>query len=172
MPEGILALYQNLETSFLTHLPNLVMGVASFLFFYLVAMGLRFLLNKSRKKQATDKQLVLQFLSKLSSSILIIIGFITMLGTWGIDVSALVAGLGLTGFALGFALKDALSSTLAGILVLLYKPFSIGDHLTMGSIKGHVIHIDMRYTTLKNGKSTHLIPNGKLLKETISILPH
>ena len=49
------------------------------------------------------------------------------LGTLGINVSALVAGLGLTGFALGFAFRDALSNVLAGVMILLYHPFHRGD---------------------------------------------
>ena len=54
-----------------------------------------------------------------------------MLGILGVDIAALVAGLGLTGFALGFTLKDALSNLLAGILILFYqtpgflKPWSL-----------------------------------------------
>ena len=46
-----------------------------------------------------------------------IFGFVTALGSVGVDVSALVAGLGLTGFALGFALKDTISNLLSGVLI-------------------------------------------------------
>ena len=53
-------------------------------------------------------------------------------GTVGVDVSALVAGLGLAGFAIGFALRDAVSNTLAGVLVLMYQPFRVGDDIKTG----------------------------------------
>ena len=56
-------------------------------------------------------------MAKLS---LIVFGLVTALGTAGVNVSALVAGLGLTGFALGFAFRDVLSNLLAGVLILLY----------------------------------------------------
>jgi small conductance mechanosensitive channel len=53
-------------------------------------------------------------------------GIVIGLGTMGVDVTALVPGLGLTGFALGFALRDAVSTLLAGILIILYQPFQVG----------------------------------------------
>ena len=56
-------------------------------------------------------------------------GLVTALGTLGVDVSALVAGLGLTGFALGFAVKDTISNILAGVLLLVYRPFSKKDYV-------------------------------------------
>ena len=59
--------------------------------------------------------------------VVIAIGLVTGFGTMGIDVSALIAGLGLSGFALGFALRDAVSNLIAGVLILLYRPFSYGD---------------------------------------------
>ena len=51
------------------------------------------------------------------------LGVITALGTIGVDVTGLVAGFGLTGFAVGFAMKDALANLLAGVMILLYRPF-------------------------------------------------
>ena len=66
---------------------------------------------------------------------LIVIGFISALGTLGIDVTAMVAGLGLTGFALGFALKDVLSNAVAGVLILFYRPFALGDRIVVSSMR-------------------------------------
>src|ERR1700740_2837155 len=67
------------------------------------------------------------FLSRSAKIGFIAFGVVTVLGTLGVDVTALVAGLGLLGFALGFALKDMISNVLAGILILVYKPFRRGD---------------------------------------------
>lgn len=95
---------------------------------------------------------------------------ITVLGTWGVDISALIAGLGLTGFALGFALKDVLASCIAGILILFYRPFQLNSKITVMGVEGTVIDIDLRYTTLQNKNEKHLIPNSKLISEKITIL--
>lgn len=100
---------------------------------------------------------------------LIIIGLITALGTIGIDVSALVAGLGLTGFALGFALKDTISNILSGILILLYRPFKVGDTVKISSHQGEVLSIDLRYTKLAAEGANVLIPNAKLFTDPVTV---
>jgi len=101
---------------------------------------------------------------------MIVIGIITALGTVGINVSALVTGLGLTGFALGFALKDTISNLLAGILILLYQPFRIGDSIKVSGYMGEVSTIDLRYTELSQDGQTILIPNSKLFTDPIVVL--
>jgi small conductance mechanosensitive channel len=98
-----------------------------------------------------------------------IVGAITALGTVGVDVSALVAGLGLTGFALGFALKDALSNVLAGAMILFYRPFQAGSHITVSGYDGVVSQIDLRYTRLRTQAADVLLPNSTLLTNPITV---
>ncbi len=109
-------------------------------------------------------------IARTAKIMLIVLGFITGLGTLGVDVSALVAGLGLTGFALGFALKDTISNLLSGILILVYRPFEIGDYIKMSGYEGTVVSIDLRYTELKGEGSKILIPNSKLFTDPIAVL--
>jgi len=99
-----------------------------------------------------------------------VFGVITSLGTLGINVSALVAGLGLSGFALGFALKDTISNLLAGVLILVYQPFDIDDYIIVSGQEGKVTHIDLRYTTLDGDAKIVLIPNSLVFANTVSIL--
>jgi small-conductance mechanosensitive channel len=99
----------------------------------------------------------------------LIFGGITALGTMGINVSALVAGLGLTGFALGFALKDILSNLVSGVLILLYRPFKLNQQITVNGMEGLVTEIDLRYTRLEKEGKTYLIPNSILITNTIEI---
>jgi len=101
---------------------------------------------------------------------LIILAFITILGTLGINVMALVAGLGLTGFAIGFALKDTISNLLSGIMILLYQPFEIGDTIKVLGYEGEVTEIDLRYTNIECHGSRVLIPNAKLFTDPITVL--
>jgi small-conductance mechanosensitive channel len=98
-----------------------------------------------------------------------IFGFVTALGTLGINVSALVAGLGLTGFALGFALKDTISNLLSGVLILLYRPFVMGNRIKISGYEGIVISIDLRYTELDAEGNKVLIPNSKLFTDPITV---
>ena len=116
-----------------------------------------------------DQNLIALF-ARVSSVMVMIFGLVTALGTVGVDVSALVAGLGLTGFALGFALKDTISNLLSGVLILLYQPFQVGDRIKISSFEGLVVSIDLRYTKLEADSSTVLVPNAKLFTDPITIL--
>ena len=102
--------------------------IVIFLVFLILAKVIKRIITNNADRLKLDRNLIL-LLARTSSITLIIFGFITALGTLGINVSALVAGLGLTGFALGFALKDTISNLISGVLILLYKPFKIGDRI-------------------------------------------
>ena len=108
-------------------------------------------------------------LARTAKVTLIIFGFVTALGTLGVNVSALVAGIGLTGFALGFALKDTISNLLAGVLILLYRPFEIGNRIKISGYEGTVVSIDLRYTELEGEGNKILIPNSKLFTNPIVV---
>ena len=111
---------------------------------------------------------IYKLMGATSNIVLIILGSVTALGTLGIDVSAIVASLGLTGFAIGFAFKDALSNYLAGIMVILYKPYDIGDNVNITGCEGKITEIDLRYTTIENEGEIHMVPNSVCLSKTIT----
>jgi small-conductance mechanosensitive channel len=112
---------------------------------------------------------LLELLARTAKITLLVFGTVTAFGTMGINVSAMVAGLGLTGFALGFALRDVLSNILSGVLLLLYRPFGRGDHIAVAGMEGVVTAIDLRYTTLAQGEKTILIPNSNLFTTPIVV---
>lgn len=150
--------------------PKICISSIIFLFFYISSRILEkaafTLLKKNSKEEA-----ICQFLAKLLKLSIILFGLISSLGTLGVDVSALIAGLGLTGFALGFALRDVLSNSLCGILIIFYKPFRIGQKVRIGSESGRISKIDIRYTTLVNEEnSTEIsIPNSQVFNSTIYV---
>ncbi|HEY6098497.1 MAG TPA: mechanosensitive ion channel domain-containing protein [Anaeromyxobacter sp.] len=110
------------------------------------------------------------FLGRAARATLVAFGAVTALGTIGLDVRALVAGLGLTGFALGFALRDIISNTIAGVLLLLHKPFHRGDRISVAGAEGVVSEIDLRYTTLVVDAGTRvLVPNQTLFTNSIRV---
>jgi len=100
---------------------------------------------------------------------LVVLGVITALGTLGVNIMGIVAGLGLTGFALGFALKDSIANLLAGVLILLYRPFEVGDRIDVGGLSGRVSHVDLRYTELDAESERVLVPNSKMLTDPIKV---
>ncbi len=159
---------QSLVDQIVRWLPQLVVGILVFMAFWITAEGVSKIIQQVREKSRIDQH-VLSLLAKTTKLVIIIFGVITALGTLGINVSALVAGLGLTGFALGFALKDTISNLLAGVLILIYHPFNINDRIKVASYEGKVISIDLRYTELEGEESIVLIPNSKLFTEPIII---
>ena len=99
-----------------------------------------------------------------------VVGLLTILATVGIDIFPLIASLGLTGFAVGLACKDLLENLIAGIMILLYRPFKIGDSISASGNSGIVTNIHYRYTEIQSDKERFLLPNALLLKGTVSIL--
>ncbi|HJU03611.1 MAG TPA: mechanosensitive ion channel domain-containing protein [Nitrospiraceae bacterium] len=150
--------------------PKVGMAILVFLCFWFASLLLRrFILRLS---QATDfnTRYVLRLAGRTASVALVIFGAVSALGTVGINVSALVAGLGLTGFALGFALKDVLSNFMAGVLILLYRPFQLNDYISVAGLEGTVTEIDLRYTTLQKEGQKFLIPNSILFTNSIGLI--
>jgi small conductance mechanosensitive channel len=113
---------------------------------------------------------VVDLLARTITLAILALGIVSSLGTVGVNVMGLVAGLGLAGFAIGFALKDALSNALSGILVLLYRPFARGDRIAVTGFEGVVSAIDLRYTTLTldDGRIA-LVPNAAIFSNAIVV---
>jgi small conductance mechanosensitive channel len=153
-------------------LPRAATAGLLLLVFWLVAGMVERLIQRTgeARKIAGDAMYVMSRTAKLT---LICVGVVTALGTLGIDVTALVTGLGLTGFAVGIALKDIISNLLAGILILIYKPFQRNDRImvlfTPTNLEGHVSHVDLRYTTLELPDRRILIPNSNLFTNPITV---
>jgi len=146
------------------------LGLALIVFVAFIILGrvISGIMLKTFKQLEFDSQLSTLF-ARVVKLTLNAFGIISAFGTLGIDVSAMVAGLGLTGFALGFALKDTITNLLAGVLILLYKPFDIANIIQIASFKGKVISIDLRYTQLDDGGNKVLIPNAKLFTDPIVV---
>ncbi len=154
--------------SVLLFLPRLLASLVVLAVFWGMSNGAQRLAHRLARMRHVDSDLTL-LLGAAAKVVLLLFGAITALGTLGIDVTALVAGLGLTGFAVGFALKDIISNTLSGILVILYKPFKKGDRITVTSLEGTVVDVNLRYTVLEAEGKTVFIPNSSLFTNPIIV---
>ena len=144
-------------------------SLLTFFCFYLTAKILQKIAERVGHSQHIDEDLAI-FLGRVVKTSVMVLGLVTALSALGVDVSALVAGLGLTGFALGFALKDVISNVLAGILILIYKPFEKTDYIKVKTYEGTVISTDLRYTVLEAADETRLfVPNSLLFVDAISV---
>jgi len=136
--------------------------------FWILAVVIRKIIRKAGGATGIDPSVV-NLLARVANVVILIMGLVTALGTVGVDVSAIVASLGLTGFAVGFALKDSISNLLSGVLILIYRPFRVGQWINVKSFEGTVTAIDLRYTTLEQGEEKILVPNSLLFTNPINI---
>lgn len=161
--------FEQLSAQVVAFAPKLGAGLLVLLAFWIAGDIAKSLLWRAGNKADPEKQDVIQLLAQSIKVALIAVGAISALGTLGINVAAMVAGLGLTGFALGFALKDMLSNLLAGVLILAYRPFRRGDRIAVAGFEGTVTGIDLRYTILQGEQQQILIPNSVLLTNSITL---
>ncbi len=166
---GDAAAWEAVWDKFVLFLPRLGMGFLILFGFWLAARGLQRVVERLTHVHRFDPMLT-RYLGRAARIILLLFGLVTALGTMGVDVSALVAGLGLTGFALGFALKDIVSNALCGILVLIYKPFRHLDRIAVTGLEGVVAEINLRYTVLEAEGKSILIPNASLFTNPVTVL--
>lgn len=148
--------------------PTVLVALGLLVLFFVLARISHFAVLRIMARTRAHGSLGL-LLASIARITLLILGLITALGTLGVNITGIVAGLGLTGFALGFALKDSIANLLAGVLILLYRPFDIGDRIDVGGLSGHVVKIDLRYTELDNPSERVLVPNSKLLTDPIRV---
>jgi small conductance mechanosensitive channel len=148
--------------------PRFILGVVIVAIFWRLGKGAERLIGRVFQTRNLDPDV--QELSEAVARIGVFsVGVVTGLGTIGIDVMGLIASLGLVGFAVGFALKDAISNTLAGVLLLVYDPFKRGDIIAVAGKQGTVVEIDMRYTTLDTAEQRILVPNSQLLNKVVVV---
>jgi small-conductance mechanosensitive channel len=148
---------------------NLIQAIVIFGAFFMASIIIDRILKKVSSHYDANASESFRLISNSQKAILIFIGVALALSKLGFDVSALVAGLGLTGFAVGFALKDAISNLVAGIMIVLYKPIELGNIIEVSSTKGEVVDINLRYISIKDENTTHLIPNSLILSNRVSI---
>jgi small-conductance mechanosensitive channel len=149
--------------------PVVMASIVIFILFWISGIFTQLLITRLANKRGLNPEL-LKLIGRTTIIGLIIFGLVMALGTIGINVSALVAGLGLTGFALGFALKDVVSNLIAGSMILLHKPFKVHDIICEAGHEGKVIDIDLRYTTIEADGKKVLIQKSTLFTKEISIL--
>jgi small-conductance mechanosensitive channel len=163
------ALVGQVETAMAEFMPKLILASSMLLVCCVIALIVGGIIRHIGKVVSEERKDILNLLARIIRITIIVLGVVTALGTLGVNIMPIVTGLGLTGFALGFAFKDALSNTLAGVMVILYRPFIRGDMISVAGYQGVVIKIDLRYTTVDTDGKCFLIPNTALLTNTITI---
>jgi len=112
--------------------------------------------------------LLKRFFVNVVRKVVFVLGLVIALGQVGFDVGPILAGVGVVGFVVGFALQDTLSNFAAGIMILIYRPYDIGDAISAAGETGKVDGMSLVSTTILTPDNQKLIiPNSKIWGGTI-----
>ncbi|MDP1808044.1 MAG: mechanosensitive ion channel family protein [Actinomycetota bacterium] len=148
---------------------HVLLGLLVFLVFLLIALAVRKAIRAAIARMSTQGQ-VDHIVAQLAYVAVLAIGAVAALSAgFGVNVTALVASLGLAGFAIGFAVKDVLSNSLAGVLILVQRPFTIGDEVALAGAEGRVAAVRVRDTLIKTGEGTLVyVPNSIIFNSIVT----
>jgi small-conductance mechanosensitive channel len=152
----------------LAHAPRIIVGLVLIGIAVLAAFLIRSILRRVFRKFVWGPRVGTLISTTVFYGILIL-GILTGLGTMGVNMIPIIASLGLGGFALGFALRDALSNLLAGVLITVYQPFKEGDTISVSGCQGTVTEINLRYTVLENELDRFMVPNSLIFTKPLKI---
>ena len=152
--------------NFMTGIPNLLTALAIFLVSLYLARTISNILRRVLNKRKAPEG-VTQLLARLALWTIVAIGAITAVQRF-FDVTAFLAGLGIIGFTIGFALQDIMKNLASGIILLLQQPFHIGEVIGAAGFDGTVQEIDLRSTQMEttDGRIVTL-PNASILSNPI-----
>ena len=118
-------------------------------------------------------QLMQDFFIGMSGNVVWVIGILVGLSQIGLNLAPVLTGFGIAGVIIGFALQDTLSNFAAGMMLLIYKPFDVGDFVFAGGVDGKVSHMSLVNTTIKTfDNQIIIIPNGKIWGDVIKNVTH
>ncbi|MFV0275966.1 MAG: mechanosensitive ion channel family protein [Parahaliea sp.] len=134
---------------------------------FIVGMIMR-ALEKIMSKRGTDEVLT-RFVSSIIRWVLLLFVVIAALSQLGVDTTSLIALLGAAGLAIGLALQGSLSNFAAGVMLIVFRPFSKGDFVEAGGAAGIIEGIGIFTTTLVTPDNKEIIvPNGAILSNNIT----
>jgi small conductance mechanosensitive channel len=108
------------------------------------------------------------FVSNIVRWLILTLAVITCLNLFGIEQTSFAAVLGATGLAVGLALQGSLSNLAAGVMLLIFRPFKVGDSIVAAGQSGRVNEIDLFQTTLDTADGRRIfVPNGPIFANTI-----
>lgn len=152
--------------------PKLLLNAA--LMILIVYLAIRFsrvvemLINRALDSSRVQvSHLLRRMLVSSGRNIIIVLGILIALSQIGISLGPLLAGLGIAGFIIGFAMQDALSNFASGMLILFYRPFDVGDTVEAGGVRGKVRSMSLVNTTIMTFDNQALVIPNNLIWSTV-----
>ena len=157
-----------LKTTGIEFAINLVTAIA---IFYVGRMVVGLLMRGLKKMmQAQDVDVTLQtFVGNLVRMVLLVFVIIAAISALGIQTTSFIAIIGAAGLAIGLALQGSLSNFASGVLIVLFRPYKVGDFVEAAGISGVVEEVQILTTVLKTGDNKKVIvPNGQIMDSVIT----
>lgn len=153
--------------------PQLVFQLIIFVLILLVAKLLARLTRSVVKSTVANKnfkfsQLMQDFFVSMSGKAVWVIGILIGLSQIGVNLTPVLTGFGIAGVIIGFALQDTLSNFAAGMMLLIYRPFDVGDFVYAGGVDGKVGNMSLVNTTIRTfDNQIIIVPNSKIWGDVI-----
>jgi small conductance mechanosensitive channel len=157
-----------LKTTGLEFAINLVTAIV---IFYVGRMVVRILTRGIRKLMETQKvdATLITFVSNLAGMVMLTFVIIAAIGALGVQTTSFIAILGAAGLAIGLALQGSLSNFAAGVLIVFFRPYKVGDFIEAAGINGVVVEVQILTTVLKTGDNKQVIvPNAQIMDSIIT----
>lgn len=162
-PQPLLTILEQLIVDFLTLLPSVIAALVVFAVGLYLASIIRRLVRRSLERRTKNAQPI-TLLSQLAYWLVVILVAAISLQMVGFNLTAFLAGLGIAGITIGFALQDVSKNFIAGLLMMIQQPFEIGETIEVGGYTGKVMAIDLRATQIRTSDGRLvLIPNGDVI---------
>jgi small conductance mechanosensitive channel len=157
-----------LQTTGLDFAINTVTAIAIFLIGRIVVRFLTRGMRKIMEQQDVDKTLV-SFASNFVGMVLLAFVIIAAIGALGVQTTSFIAVLGAAGLAIGLALQGSLSNFASGVLIVLFRPYKVGDWIEAAGVSGSVEEVQILTTVLKTGDNKQVIvPNSQIMNSIIT----
>lgn len=152
-------------------LPRLIFAIIVALFFYFLSRIVKAIVRRTTYEDASHRTLRIA-MGRIVQGVIIVIGTLVAVTAAfpGFTPANLISALGIGGIAIGFAFKDIFENFLAGILILITRPFRIGDQIIYSRYEGTVEEIQTRATWLRTYDGRRVvIPNSELFKNSVTV---
>jgi small conductance mechanosensitive channel len=142
--------------------------------FWIVARIARAAVRRGMERSKLNvSSLAKDFFVKTTSRLILLLGLIIAIAQLGVEVGPLLAGLGIAGFVIGFALQDTLSNFASGLMILVYRPFDVGDAVEAGGVLGKVDQMNLVSTMILTfDNQLVIVPNKQIWGGVIRNITH
>lgn len=157
------------QTGFVMQLlMNIVVAIAIFVIGRMVVKWVVKLVRKLMIRNEVDPILI-NFIAAIANAILLLFVVVAALDHLGVDTTSMVALVGAAGLAIGLALQGSLQNFAAGVMMIIFRPFKLGDFIEAGGVVGVVEQISIFSTMMKTGDNREItIPNGQIYSGAIT----